>query len=125
MSEIARVGSPPELDSVRASDSERDAAVGRLQAAFAEGRLNDAEFDERMRTALTARTRADLARLMTDLPADAPAALPAPAGSQPGRFAVTFKSSLHRAGRCGGASPNTSRPWSTRVTGYSTCARRN
>jgi len=26
-------------------------------------------------------------------------ALPAPAGSQPGRFAVTFKSSLHRAGR--------------------------
>ena len=70
-----------------------------LQAAFAEGRLNDAEFDERMRTALTARTRADLARLMTDLPADAPAPLPAPAGSQPGRFAVTFKSSLHRAGR--------------------------
>jgi hypothetical protein len=96
MSEIAGVGSPPELDSVRASDSERDAAAGRLQAAFAEGRLNDAEFDERMRTALTARTRADLARLMTDLPADAPAA---PAGSQPGRFAVTFKSSLHRAGR--------------------------
>jgi hypothetical protein len=95
MSEIAGVGSLPELDSVRASDSERDAAAGRLQAAFAEGRLNDAEFDERMRTALTARTRADLARLMTDLPADAPAALSAPAGSQPGRFAVTFKSSLH------------------------------
>jgi hypothetical protein len=99
MSEIAGVGSPPELDSVRASDSERDAAVGRLQAAFAEGRLNDAEFDERMRTALTARTRADLARLMTDLPADAPAPRPAPAGSQPGRFALTFKSSLRKAGR--------------------------
>ena len=89
----------PGLQSVRASDSERDAAAGQLQAAFAEGRLNDAEFDERMRTALTARTRADLARLMTDLPADAPTATPAPAGSQPGRFAVTFKSSLHRAGR--------------------------
>jgi hypothetical protein len=43
MSEIAGVGSPPELDSVRASDSERDAAAGRLQAAFAEGRLSDAE----------------------------------------------------------------------------------
>jgi len=99
MSEVASGASPPELDSVRASDSERDAAAGRLQAAFAEGRLNDAEFDERMRTALTARSRGDLARLMTDLPADAPAALPAPAGSQPGRFAVTFKSSLHRAGR--------------------------
>jgi len=97
--EVAGGSRVPELDSVRASDSERDAAVGRLQAAFAEGRLNDAEFDERMRTALTARTRADLARLMTDLPADAPTATPAPAGSQPGRFAVTFKSSLHRAGR--------------------------
>ncbi|HEV3288901.1 MAG TPA: DUF1707 domain-containing protein, partial [Streptosporangiaceae bacterium] len=39
-----------ELDSVRVSDSERDAAAGRLQAAFAEGRIDDAEFDERMRT---------------------------------------------------------------------------
>jgi hypothetical protein len=97
--EIAGGSSVPALDSVRASDSERDAAAGRLQAAFAEGRLNDAEFDERMRTALTARTRADLAHLMTDLPADTPAATSAPAGSQPGRFAVTFKSSLHRAGR--------------------------
>jgi hypothetical protein len=88
-----------ELDSVRASDSERDAAAGRLQAAFAEGRLDDAEFDERMRTALTARTRTDLAQLMTDLPADAPAPQPAPAGSQPGRFALTFKSSLRKSGR--------------------------
>jgi hypothetical protein len=33
MSEIARASSGPELDSVRASDSERDAAAGRLQAA--------------------------------------------------------------------------------------------
>jgi hypothetical protein len=29
----------PELDSVRASDTERDAAAIRLQAAFTEGRL--------------------------------------------------------------------------------------
>ena len=83
--------------SVRASDSERDAAATRLQAAFAEGRLGDTEFDERMRAALTARTRTDLARLTADLPAEAP--LPVPAGRQPGRFAVTFKSSLRRAGR--------------------------
>ena len=88
-----------EPDSVRASDSERDAAATRLQAAFAEGRLDDTEFDERMRAALTARTRTDLARLTTDLPAEGPAPLPAPADSQPGRFAVTFKSSLRRAGR--------------------------
>ena len=54
-----------EPDSVRASDSERDAAASRLQAAFAEGRLDDAEFDERMRAALTARTRTDLALLLS------------------------------------------------------------
>jgi len=88
-----------EPDSVRASDSERDAAATRLQAAFAEGRLDDTEFDERMRAALTARTRTDLARLTTDLPAEAPAPLPAPAGYQRGRLAVTYKSSLRRAGR--------------------------
>ena len=88
-----------EPDSVRASDSERDAAASRLQAAFAEGRLGDTEFDERMRAALTARTRTDLARLTADLPADAPAPLAVPAGRAPGRFAVTFKSSLRRAGR--------------------------
>ena len=86
-----------EPDSVRASDSERDAAASRLQAAFAEGRLDDAEFDERMRAALAARTRTDLALLTTDLPAEAPA--PVPGAQQPGRFAVTFKSSLRRAGR--------------------------
>ena len=88
-----------EPDSVRASDSERDAAASRLQAAFAEGRLGDTEFDERMRAALTASTRTDLARLTADLPADPPAPLPVPAGREPGRFAVTFKSSLRRAGR--------------------------
>jgi hypothetical protein len=94
---IQAPGSEP--GSIRASDSERDAAAARLQAAFAEGRIDDAEFDARMRTALTARTRTDLVRLMTDLPAEAPAPLPVPAGSRPGRFAVTFKSSLRRAGR--------------------------
>ena len=45
---------------MRASDQERDATVQRLQVAFAEGRLADEEFDERMRTALAARTHGDL-----------------------------------------------------------------
>lgn len=88
-----------ELDRVRASDAERDAAATRLQEAFAEGRLDDAEFDRRMRTALTAQTRADLAELVTDLPEQAPRAQPATAGRRPGRFAATFKSTLSRAGR--------------------------
>lgn len=88
-----------ELDRTRASDQERDAAVGRLQAAFADGRLDDQEFDQRMRTALTARTRADLSELLSDLPDETPAPLPVSPGTRPGRFAVTFKSTIRRAGR--------------------------
>ena len=50
----------------RASDRERDAVVQRVQEAFAEGRLDDTEFDERMRAALTARTHADLDVLLAN-----------------------------------------------------------
>lgn len=92
-----------ELDHTRASDAERDAAAERLQVAFAEGRLADTEFDQRMRSALTARTRAELAGLLDDLPAAAPPARPdlAPARGtrRPGRLAVSFKSSIRQAGR--------------------------
>jgi Domain of unknown function (DUF1707) len=88
---------------IRASDLERDAATHRLQAAFAEGRLDDAEFDERMRAALTARTRSQLDQLLTDLPDSLPSSparsVTAAAGRPPGRFAITFKSSIRRAGR--------------------------
>jgi hypothetical protein len=86
---------------VRASDRERDAVVQRIQQAFAEGRLDDTEFDERMRAALTARTRADLDVLLADLPAEtaAPVSAPAAAGRGPGRVAVALKSSVRRGGR--------------------------
>jgi hypothetical protein len=72
-----------------------------VQEAFAEGRLDDAEFDERMRATLTARTHADLDVLLTDLPAAATttATVPAIAGHGPGRFAIALKSSVRRAGR--------------------------
>ena len=84
----------------RASDRERDAVVQRVQEAFAEGRLDDTEFDERMRAALTARTHADLDVLLTDLPAvSAAATIPAISGRGPGRFAIALKSSVRRAGR--------------------------
>ena len=71
----------------RASDRERDVVVQRVQDAFAEGRLDDAEFDERTRAALTARTHADLDALLADLPAapSAPARRPwspVPAGTR-------------------------------------------
>jgi DUF1707 SHOCT-like domain len=83
----------------RASDRERDAVVQRVQDAFAEGRLDDAEFDERTRAALTARTHADLDVLLADLPAAAPAAGPAPAVPAPGRYSIALKNSVRRAGR--------------------------
>jgi DUF1707 SHOCT-like domain len=100
-------GAPARLDeaaapapAIRASDRERDAATQRLQEAFAEGRLDDSEFDQRMRTALLARTRPELDRLLADLPEPRPAAgPPAVAGRPPGRLAVAFKSSVRRAGR--------------------------
>ena len=72
----------------------------RIQQAFAEGRLDDAEFDERMRAALTARTHGDLDVLLADLPSTtATGTAPAAGGRGPGRFAIALKSSVRRGGR--------------------------
>src|SRR5579859_1394873 len=92
-------GGPETSPAVRASDRERDAVVQRVQDAFAEGRLDDAEFDERTRAALTARTHGDLDAVAADLPAASAAKGPAAAGPGPGRFAIALKSSVRRAGR--------------------------
>jgi len=91
-------GLAPDL---RVSDRERDGVAQILQAAFAEGRLDDDEFDERMRAALTARTGADLEKLTADLPATTASPVSrAPASARaPGRFAIAFKSSIRRGGR--------------------------
>jgi hypothetical protein len=55
--------------SLRASDADRDAVAERLRHAAAEGRLEPEELEERLHTALRARTYGDLRRLLTDLPA--------------------------------------------------------
>lgn len=55
---------PPEQ---RASDADRDTAVDILCAATADGRLTMTELDERVGSALTARTLSQLARLTADL----------------------------------------------------------
>jgi hypothetical protein len=55
-------------DDKRASDAERDAVVAELRAHAAEGRLTVEELDERITAALAALTRAELARLLDDLP---------------------------------------------------------
>jgi hypothetical protein len=87
---------------MRAGDRDRDAVVQRLQEAFAEGRLDDDEFDQRTRAALTARLNSELDVLTRDLPlgADAPRPVsPRTAGKKPGRFAMAYKSSIRRGGR--------------------------
>lgn len=89
--------------SMRASDQERDATVQRLQVAFAEGRLADGEFDERMRSALAARTHAELEELLIDLPTSTAPVVPRVAGPvegpKPGKYAVAYKRGIRHAGR--------------------------
>lgn len=60
---------------LRIGDSERGAAVERLQQFHAEGRLTDEELEERVAVALAAKTNSDLAPLFTDLPGGATGAL--------------------------------------------------
>ena len=62
--------SPPScpIISLRASDAERDYAVGELRDRFAEGRLSQDTFLVRMDAALRAKERSELSELFTDLP---------------------------------------------------------
>jgi Domain of unknown function (DUF1707) len=55
-------------DSLRASDAVRDAVTERLREAAGEGRLEPDELEERVGSALRARTNGELARLVADLP---------------------------------------------------------
>ncbi|MBA8823161.1 hypothetical protein FHX42_000490 [Saccharopolyspora lacisalsi] len=55
-------------EDVRASDTEREAVIERLQRALSQGRLNVAECDERIASAYVSTTRAELALLTRDLP---------------------------------------------------------
>ncbi|WP_240809755.1 DUF1707 and DUF4870 domain-containing protein [Actinomadura sp. WMMA1423] len=58
---------------LRVSDAEREPVIQRLQDAYAEGRLDEDEFDLRVHLAMTGRTRKDLAAVLHDLVPAAPA----------------------------------------------------
>jgi len=93
----------PAQPGIRVGDRDRDAVAHRLQEAFAEGRLDDEEFDQRMRAALTARLGCDLAVLTQDLPESGdltsrPTLQPV-TGRKPGRFALAYKGPIRRGGR--------------------------
>jgi Domain of unknown function (DUF1707)/Domain of unknown function (DUF4190) len=74
---------------MRASSADRERAVDVLKAGFAEGRLTQDEYNDRMGRAYTARTYGELATLTADLPAGAspmpawpvPAYQPPPSGT--------------------------------------------
>lgn len=54
---------------LRVADTDRQAVADRLGTALREGRLDLAEYDERLRRAYAARTYHELDDLLTDLPA--------------------------------------------------------
>jgi Domain of unknown function (DUF1707) len=68
----------PEL---RVSDAERTDVADRLSKHYGDGRLDQAEFNERLDRAMSATTRSDLSGLLADLPGTEPP----PAAGRPGR----------------------------------------
>ncbi len=96
---------PDILPAVRVSDAERNVIAEQLRDAFADGRLDDSEFDVRIHAALTARTTHDLEHLLDDLgPAAGTARLPSPAPTRElarpeHRWTVAVCGSNERKGR--------------------------
>jgi hypothetical protein len=68
---LSSLGSP-RSDHLRVSDAERQAVADRLAEHYGEGRLDQAEFDERISRAMSAKTRADFSGLFDDLPEPGP-----------------------------------------------------
>jgi hypothetical protein len=66
------VTEPVRPDDLRVSDAERGDVQDRLRRAHDVGQLDLTEFDERVRSVWTARTRGELARVVADLPVPPP-----------------------------------------------------
>jgi hypothetical protein len=64
---------------MRAGDQDRDSTISVLREAFAEGRLSNDEFQQRLGQAQSARTFGELAVITKDLPTLPVTATPAPA----------------------------------------------
>jgi hypothetical protein len=61
------------MNEIRIADADRERTVERLRRAAGEGRLEPEELEERVETALSSRTDAELERLTADLPSERPA----------------------------------------------------
>jgi DUF1707 SHOCT-like domain/Cell wall-active antibiotics response LiaF, C-terminal len=86
--------------SLRVSDAERDETLRVLGDHAAVGRLTLDELEERSSRALAAKTRGELALLISDLPQEAGQGRPAPTlAKKPVRWMVAIMSGSHRRGR--------------------------
>jgi len=89
---------------IRVSDAERAEVADRLAVHYGDGRLDRAEFDERVARAMSAKTRADLNGLFDDLPdlegpGGAYGAGPAAGGGPSAPGGVSGPTTPHRVGR--------------------------
>lgn len=71
-----------EISRLRASDADRDSAASVINNALAEGRLTAEEHSDRLDAIYSAKTHADIAPLLGDLPGRAVAPIPATAGGE-------------------------------------------
>jgi hypothetical protein len=83
-------GSPPRRGasfanpSLRISDADRAEVADQLARHYGDGRLDQAEFDQRLDQAMRAKTQSDLDGLFADLPVTEPAGgIAAPGGTEP------------------------------------------
>ncbi|MBT2391865.1 DUF1707 domain-containing protein [Streptomyces sp. ISL-1] len=84
------------MPSLRIGHAEREQALERLKTAYAEGRLDEPEFEDRAGRAMRARSQDELSPLLDNLPADAAE----PSGVGPASLRERVGDRLVRALRC-------------------------
>ena len=82
---------------IRVSDAERNEVAELLGQHYADGRLDQVEFDERVNRTMGAKTRGDLAGLFDDLPEPGPAGA-GPVGPGQNGSAVSYRGPRRRGG---------------------------
>ncbi|MBT2401518.1 DUF1707 domain-containing protein [Streptomyces sp. ISL-100] len=84
------------MPSLRIGHAEREQALERLKTAYAEGRLDEPEFEDRAGRAMRARSQDELSPLLDDLPAGPTE----PSGVGPASLRDRVGDRLVRALRC-------------------------
>ena len=87
----------PATEPLRASDQDRDVARDALAAAFADGRLDRTEYDDRVAALEGTRTYGELVSLLDDLVPTAPGALVATPEHVPFEAEQRYEAQLRRA----------------------------